>query len=140
MPRETHYASYKSLAPKNENENEDEYSCIEIKTLEHRNQLVNENSIVCIDIYADWCGPCKLISPLFTKLAKKYNTPGKCLLVKEDFDLNLKTDLKITGIPTIIFYFKGQLLRNYDGNHITVIGGDIERVSEILNKLLSQLD
>lgn len=139
MPREKQYASYKNLAPIKE-ENKDEYACMEIQNLEHLKKIVDENLIVCIDLYANWCKPCKILGPQFTELAKQYNIPGKCLLAKEDFDLNLKRDIKITGIPTIIFYLNGQLLRNHYGNPVTVIGCEIQQVREILNKLLSQVD
>jgi thioredoxin 1 len=136
MPREKQYASYKSLAPKDEKK--DKYTCMEMQNLEHRRKMLNENSIVCIDLYANWCEPCKICSPHFVELAKQYNNPGRCLLAKEDVDLELTRDFQITGIPAFIFYRQGQLVRNQDGTPVAVVGGDIEKVRQILDKLLGQ--
>lgn len=134
MSREKQYASYKSLAPTKKNK--DEYTCIEIQNLEHRKNILNENLITCVYIYSNWCEPCKIFGPKFSKLSKDYNNPGRCLLVKENFDLKITHDFQITGIPVIIFYLRGKLLKNSDGTPVSVIGGDIQQVREILNKLL----
>ena len=136
MPREKHYASYGSLAP-TENTKQT-YTCMEMQDLQHRKKMLSENSIVCIDLFADWCEPCKIVSPKFTELAQQYNNPGRCLLAKENVDLELTRDFQITGIPAFIFYRHGQLLRQQDGTPVAVIGGDINQVREILDKLLGQ--
>ena len=87
-------------------------------------------------LYTNSCQPCKVVSPNFAELAQCYNNPGKCLLVKEDVDLGLKSDYKITGIPAFIFYINGKLLIHHDGSPVDVIGGDIKKVQNILDKLL----
>ena len=134
MPREKQYASYKSLAPKEEKKNQ--YPCTEVQNLEHRKKILTENSIVCLDLWADWCNPCKVVGPQFAELAKQYNNPGRCLLAKENIDLELTRDYQITGIPAFIFYRQGQLLRDQDGTPVSVVGGDINKVRAILDKLL----
>ena len=136
MSRGKLYASYSSLAPKKEPE--PSYKCIEIQSLEHRKQVISENAIVCFDLYATWCEPCKILTPQYTKLAQQYSSPGRCLMVKENVDLELTRDYQITGIPAFIFYRKGQLLRNQDGSPVHVIGGDLKAVQEIMDKLLGQ--
>tara|TARA_B110000908_G_C10088925_1_gene373066 strand:+ start:169 stop:585 length:417 start_codon:yes stop_codon:yes gene_type:complete len=136
MPREKQYASYKSLAPKDERK--EQYPCTEVQNLEHRKKILTENSIVCLDLWADWCAPCKVVGPQFAELAKQYNSTGRCLLAKENVDLELTRDYQITGIPAFIFYRNGQLLRDQDGTPVTVIGGDINQVRRILDKLLDQ--
>lgn len=136
MSRGKLYASYSSLAPKKEPE--PSYKCTEIQSLEHRKQVISENAIVCFDLYANWCEPCKILAPQYTNLAQQYSSPGRCLMVKENVDLELTRDYQITGIPAFIFYRKGQLLRNQDGSPVHVIGGDLKAVQEIMDKLLGQ--
>jgi thiol-disulfide isomerase/thioredoxin len=136
MPREKQYASYKNLAPKDERK--DSYQCMTVQDLHHRKKLLTENSIVCLDLWADWCEPCKTVSPQFAELAKQYNNPGRCLLAKENVDLELTRDYQITGIPAFIFYRHGQLLRDQDGTPVSVVGGDINQVRRILDKLIGQ--
>ena len=134
MSREKQYASYKSLAPKDEQK--DQYICMSVQDLHHRKKLLTENTIVCIDLWADWCAPCKVVSPQFAELAKQYNSPGRCLLVKEDVDLDLTRDFQVTGIPAFIFYRNGQLVKDQHDKIVSVIGGDINKVRQILDRLL----
>ena len=135
MSRQKQYASYKSLAPKDD---KPKYTCLEIEHLQHRKKLLLDHRIVCIDLHAKWCEPCKIVSPKFADLSHQYNNPGHCMLVKEDVDLELTRDYQIAGIPAFIFYVNGELLRSNDGKPIDVVGGDIDKVKEILNKLMGR--
>jgi thioredoxin 1 len=135
MTREKQYASYKSLAPK---EDKPKYTCMEIQDLQHRKNILTQNQIVCVYISGSWCEPCKTVTPKFAELAQQYNNQSRCMLVKENVDLELTRDFQITGIPAFIFYRGGELLRNQDGSPVAVIGGDLKQVQEILDKLLGQ--
>jgi thioredoxin 1 len=137
MPRDKIYASYASLAPKKEPESD--YKVMEIQNLEHRKKLLKETSIVCVKLHADWCQPCKLIAPDYSKLSKQYHAPGKCLMTKENVDLELTRDYNITGVPAFIFYKGGKLVLNQqDNSPVHVVGGDLKSVQEIMNKLVGQ--
>ena len=62
-----------------------------------------------IDFYADWCGPCRKLSPLVEELAKKYN--GKIIVYKVDTDAQqeLAQSMGISSLPTLLFIpVKGQ--------------------------------
>jgi thioredoxin 1 len=56
-----------------------------------------------IDFYANWCGPCRQLSPLVEEIAKEYE--GKILVYKVDTDQErvLAQNLGITGLPTLLF-------------------------------------
>jgi thioredoxin 1 len=56
-----------------------------------------------IDFYANWCGPCRQLSPLVEEIAKEYD--GKILVYKVDTDQErvLAQNLGITGLPTLLF-------------------------------------
>lgn len=56
-----------------------------------------------IDFYADWCGPCRQLSPLVEEIAKEY--AGKILVYKVDTDKEkiLSQSLGISGLPTLLF-------------------------------------
>ena len=63
---------------------------------------------VLLDIGADWCAPCKVLTPRLEKLAQEYD--GKFLLAKVDADENMRIAgrHKVRGFPTIIAYSRGQ--------------------------------
>ncbi len=62
---------------------------------------------VIVDFYADWCGPCRLVSPIIEDLGSKYM---KVKVGKLDVDANTKvaSDYGVMSIPTVIAYVKGK--------------------------------
>lgn len=72
-------------------------------------QTINENEIVFIDFWADWCGPCKQFAPIYEKLAEKYPKIvfGK---VNTEVEQDLAGMFGISSIPTIAVLRQGILL------------------------------
>ncbi len=70
--------------------------------------LVNSADLVLVDFYADWCGPCKMLSPLLQEIAKERG--GKVKVVKINVDKNklLATDMAVRSVPTLMLYKKGK--------------------------------
>ncbi len=72
--------------------------------------LKNGQQPLVVDFWATWCGPCRLVSPIISELAKAYDgqiTVGKCD-VEENEDLAL--EFGIRNIPTILFFKNGQVV------------------------------
>jgi thiol-disulfide isomerase/thioredoxin len=49
-------------------------------------KLISSNTYVITDFFADWCGPCKAIAPIFEQLATSHSQPGKVAFAKVDVD------------------------------------------------------
>ncbi len=64
---------------------------------------------VLVDYWADWCGPCKMISPILDEVAKEY--AGKLKVCKLNIDENQSTPPKygIRGIPTLMIFKNGNV-------------------------------
>ena len=66
-------------------------------------ELINSDTPVLIDFYADWCGPCKKVAPIMDKLAADYN--GQVIIYKVNTDENreLSSVFGIRSIPSVMF-------------------------------------
>jgi len=73
----------------------------------------SQKGLVVIDFYADWCAPCRILSPTLERLASEM----KFLLVKINTDENQEEAMKhqVQGIPTVIFYKDGKIVDQFVG-------------------------
>lgn len=70
-------------------------------------QYVKNYKYVLVDFYADWCGPCKKMAPIFQKIAEE-NPEVKLLKINADFNQTLVKAKEVEEIPTLLIYKYGQ--------------------------------
>ncbi len=70
-----------------------------------------------VDFYATWCGPCKMMNPTLSEVAK--SVKGKAKVIKIDIDKNQKlaNRLSVKSVPTIMIYQKGKIVWRKSGVH-----------------------
>jgi thioredoxin 1 len=76
---------------------------------------LEREGLTVIDFWAEWCGPCRMISPIVEELAQEYD--GKALVGKVDVDSNPEISMKygIRSIPTILFLKNGEVVDKHVG-------------------------
>lgn len=78
-------------------------------TTENFESTVNDNDIVLVDFWADWCQPCKRFSPIYEDASGRYEDVVFAKVDTEDAR-DLSAALEIQSIPTIMAFKKGQLV------------------------------
>jgi len=78
-------------------------------------EIKNSNLPILVDFWAEWCGPCKMVSPILEQIAEENS--GKIVIAKLNVDENPRTAqaLGITSIPTMNVYQSGQLAKTIVG-------------------------
>jgi thioredoxin 1 len=71
---------------------------------------VKTDKPVVVDLWAIWCGPCRLIAPYIEEMSKEYE--GRAVIGKLDVDKNTKTSAKfgVRNIPTVLYLKNGEIV------------------------------
>jgi thioredoxin 1 len=77
--------------------------------------VLNTEKPVVVDVWASWCGPCKMLAPQFQAAAEELE--GKARFAKLDADKNQKLvrKYKVMGLPTLLFFQDGKLVDRVSG-------------------------
>jgi thioredoxin 1 len=71
--------------------------------------FISEKRDVAIDFYADWCGPCKIMSPIFEEVAREVSSRVAFAKVNVDENPRISEKFYIMGVPTILYFKNGKL-------------------------------
>jgi thioredoxin 1 len=79
-----------------------------INTNDFAKEVENDNGVVVVDFFAEWCGPCKMLAPVFKNLDDEIGDKVKFMKVDIDKDINLAEKFQITSVPTMIVFKNGK--------------------------------
>lgn len=101
-----------------------------INTIEEFEALINGDKVALIDLFATWCGPCRMIAPVIDSVYEKAD--GKYEVAKIDVDELEEVAYRygVSSIPTLLYFKSGKLMEKAVG-----LRGE-EQIIETINKYL----
>ena len=83
-------------------------------TSQNFNQEITKNNLLLVDFWAEWCGPCKSMHPIFTRMAKKYKQV-RFARVNVDNAQDIAMRYGVQSIPTFIMFKNGEIANQMVG-------------------------
>ena len=85
-------------------------SVLTINEKSFESEVVNSELPVLIDFWAEWCGPCKEISPILDEINNEMHKKIKIVKVNIDDNPNIPNQYGVQSIPTLIIFKKGEIV------------------------------
>lgn len=95
-----------------------------------KNEVKDSNKVVLVDFYADWCGPCKMMSPIIDEISGEVDDRVKVCKLNVDEATDMASEYGVMSIPTLIVFKNGEVFE-------TLIGlQSKDAVLNVINKAL----
>ena len=78
-------------------------------------EVLNSSEPVVVDFWAEWCGPCKQMTPIVDEISESFKGKVKVVKINIDENPNIPTQYGIRGIPTFIVFKDGQAVETKVG-------------------------
>ena len=78
-------------------------------------EIEKSEKTVLLDFWAEWCGPCRMMSPIIDQIAEEVGEKAKVGKVNVEEESYLASQFKITNIPTLLIIKNGRIINKYAG-------------------------
>ena len=83
---------------------------IEITDANFDQEVLKADKPVLVDLWAEWCGPCRMVGPIVDQLAEEYAGRAICGKVDVDSNPDVSVNYGVRNIPTLLFFKNGELV------------------------------
>ena len=85
-------------------------SSVNVSDADFENEVLKADGPVMVDFWAEWCGPCKALTPIVDEVANEVAGKMKVVKVNSDENPNAPTKYGVRGIPTLMIFKGGELV------------------------------
>ena len=86
-----------------------------INTSQFRGSVEETQGVVVVDFFATWCGPCKMLAPVFEQVGEEMKNEATFLKVDIDQSLEIAQKFRITTVPTMMIFKDGKPVESLVG-------------------------
>jgi thioredoxin 1 len=72
------------------------------------NELIQSETPVLVDFFAEWCGPCKMLAPILEEVKQELGDAVKIIKIDVDKNQALASKFQVRGVPTLMIYKGGE--------------------------------
>ena len=90
-------------------------SVLKITRENYKKEVLESDKKVLIDFYADWCGPCRMMSPIIEEISEELENNIKVGKINVDENQELAMEYGVMSIPTLVIIDKGQVIKSFVG-------------------------
>ncbi|MFK7773914.1 MAG: thioredoxin [Saprospiraceae bacterium] len=102
---------------------------VEFTDANFKKTVLKKKGVTVIEFWAEWCGPCRLVEPVITELAKDYGKKVTVGKLNVDLEPKITKKYNIRSIPTILIFKDGEVVDKYVG---VLTKKDLEEKIEVL--------
>ncbi len=78
-------------------------------------KLIDQETPVLVDFYADWCGPCQMMAPVLKEVAQEMGNKVKVIKIDVDKNQPIAQRFGVRSIPTLVLFKNGKIIENRAG-------------------------
>ena len=78
-------------------------------------EIINQDKPVLVDFFADWCGPCKMMSPILKEVKDALGESVSIIKINVDNNQQIAAQYQVRGVPTLILFKEGNQLWRQSG-------------------------
>ena len=87
----------------------------EINTNNFSSEVVNSDKVTVVDFFADWCGPCRKLSPILEEVEQELSDRVKFTKINTDENLDSAKEYQVSGLPTLLLFKNGEVVERMVG-------------------------
>ena len=88
---------------------------LELTDANFEQEVLKSTLPVLIDLWAPWCGPCRMLAPIVEKIGQDYQGKAKVFKLNTDENTNTAAKYQVQAIPTLLFFKGGQMVEQLVG-------------------------